>query len=58
MVYTKGADSSVLKICNLTDSKRNKLQQKANDMANKSYRAMIFAMRELDSKEAFDYQSM
>ena len=45
ILFSKGADTNMLKRCRLENNRREKLQARADTMAEKSYRTMVLAMR-------------
>ena len=49
-MFSKGADSAMLPLCRLDKTRRKKLQDRANNMAAKSYRTLVLAMRTFDAE--------
>lgn len=49
IMFSKGADSSMLQRCRLDDQKRKKLQERVDKMAAKCYRTLVLGMRRFDS---------
>jgi len=48
ILFSKGADSSMLSRCNMNEERRQRVQIKVDTMASKSYRTLVLAMRKFD----------
>lgn len=56
ILFSKGADHAMLARCKMSDERKEKIKNRIDKMASKSYRIMVMAMRELDQElaEKFD----
>lgn len=50
-LFSKGSDESMLQRCDLSPVRREKIKNRIDKMASRSYRTMVMAMRTLNQAE-------